>query len=283
MITFFRQLWGELVKMSARKRTYIGFGCFIAAEVVLAFLLHRPGAREFFRKLLENGGFSYEHFWSGLSVAYFIVAWTTFLLGGNFLALVLGDIVAKETEEGSFRLLLSRPISRFRILALKYLAGMIYTFVLVGFIALSCFGVGVIDRGWGGGLFVWSDELALFEVYSDFAEGAKRYALAAPFLATSTLTVSSIAFMFSCFKIKPAAATILSVSIMVVDMILTRLPFAASYREFSLINHMAVYAKIYEHKIPWMLLARDYLFLFGINASCFIVGWYAFQRRDFKS
>lgn len=282
MMLFLRQLWGELVKMSARKRTYIGFGAFFAIEGALVWLLGRPSAREHFRRLLEGGGFAFNEYWSMLSVAFVIMGLTVFVLGGNFLALVVGDIVAKETEEGSFRLLLSRPVSRLRILALKYLAGSLYTLALILFIGATSLLAGMLNRGWGGGMFVWAPEEGVFETYR-FADGLGRYAMSLPLLALSTLTVSSIAFMFSCFRIKPATATILTVSIMVVDMILVRLPFAVSYHDYALVTHMAVYVRIYNQPIPWAEMVHGYSFLFGTDATCFVVGWYAFQSRDFKS
>ncbi len=282
MSLFLTQLWGELVKMSARKRTYIGFGAFFAIESALVWILGWPQAKEHFRRLLEGAGFGFESYWSMLTLGAMIVGLTTFILGGNYLALVVGDIVAKETEEGSFRLLLSRPVSRLRILVLKYIAGGIYTFLLIGFIGVSSLVAGLVARGWGGGLFIWAPEEGVFEVFP-FAEGMTRFFGCLPFLALSTLTVSSIAFMFSCFKIKPATATILTVSIMIVDMILRNLPFAPTYKEYALLSHMAVYAKTYMQPVPWAEVLSDYAFLFGINATCFIVGWFAFQSRDFKS
>ena len=42
MRLFLRQLRGELIKMSARKRTYLGFGAFLALEGVLVVKLGQP-------------------------------------------------------------------------------------------------------------------------------------------------------------------------------------------------------------------------------------------------
>ena len=217
-----------------------------------------------------------------LSLSFLIISWTVFLLGGIYLALVMGDIVAKETEEGSFRLLMSRPVSRLRILALKFCAGTIYTFALIFFIGLTSLAAGALNRGWGGGMFIWAPEQGVFEMYP-FADGLLRYLGGLPLLALSTLTTASVAFMFSCFKIKPATAAIMAVTVSIVDMILLALPFATGYKEFSLLNHMAVYAKFFANPIPWAQLIKDYTFLLGVDATCFIIGWLAFQSRDFKS
>ena len=282
MSLFLRQLWGELVKMSARKRTYIGFAAFLALEMGLVWILNTPPAVRHFKRLVESGGFDFSDYWSMLSLGLLIISWTVFLLGGIYLALVMGDIVAKETEEGSFRLLMSRPVSRLRILALKYCAGTLYTFALIFFIGLTSLGAGMLNRGWGGGMFVWAPEQGVFEMHS-FADGLARYLGSLPLLALSTLSTASIAFMFSCFKIKPATAAILAVTVSIVDMILLALPFDTGYRAYSLINHMAVYMKFFADPIPWPELVKQYAFLLGVNATCFIVGWLSFQSRDFKS
>ncbi len=282
MTMFLRQLGGELVKMSARKRTYVGFGAFLALEAALVWILNTPQATRHFSRLIEGAGSAFEGYWSMLTLGLLIINWTVFLLGGIYLSLVMGDIVAKETEEGSLRLLLSRPITRLRLLTLKYTAGVIYTFALIGFIGLTALAAAAVNRGWGGGLFVWGPEQGVFEMYP-FAEGLRRYLLGLPLLALSTLSISSLAFMFSCCKIKPATAAILTVTVTLVDMILLLLPFATGYRAYSLMDHMAVFIKLFADPVPWPDLARGYAFLLGLDATCFILGWWVFQRRDFKS
>jgi hypothetical protein len=39
MTLFFQQWYGELLKLFARRRTYIGFGAFVALEIIILFLL----------------------------------------------------------------------------------------------------------------------------------------------------------------------------------------------------------------------------------------------------
>ena len=53
------------------------------------------------------------------------------LLMPLYAALVGGDMVAKEAEDGTLRMILSRPISRFRLLFVKWLAGVIFAALLV--------------------------------------------------------------------------------------------------------------------------------------------------------
>ena len=59
---------------------------------------------------------------------------------------VAGDLVAKEVEEGTIRLVLARPVSRMRVFGLKVLAGVIHTFVLMTFIGATGLLAGVLYR-----------------------------------------------------------------------------------------------------------------------------------------
>ena len=51
---FLTQLRHELLKLFARKRTYIGFGAFVVVQITILLLLQMPKARRAFRHLLEK-------------------------------------------------------------------------------------------------------------------------------------------------------------------------------------------------------------------------------------
>ncbi len=70
--------------------------------------------------MIESNGFGFEQYFSGLTLGLHDAVWTALLLGGLFLALVAGDVVSKEVEEGTMRMMLCRPVSRWRIGLLKY-------------------------------------------------------------------------------------------------------------------------------------------------------------------
>ncbi len=116
------QFWHELTKLFARKRTYIGFGAFLFVETAVLFLLNRPGPKKAFRYLIEQNGYAFESYFSSLTLGLMMVGWTTVLLVGLYLALVSGDVVSKEVEEGTMRMMLSRPVTRTRLAKLKYFA-----------------------------------------------------------------------------------------------------------------------------------------------------------------
>jgi ABC-2 type transport system permease protein len=232
--------------------------------------------------MIARQGMAFEQYYSALTLAFMILGISVVLLGAIYLALVAGDIVAKEGEDGHYRLLLVRPISRSRLLLIKYLTCMGYTFVLIQFITWSAFGLGLALKGWGGGFFVMAPEIGLLSFY-DWDFGLQRFALASVFLSCSMMTISSIAFLFSCLPIKPAAATIGALSYFIIDRILKETGFMENYDHLLLTKHIVSWTRLLVEDIPWPIIIRDYTALAAVCLTCLILGIAIFESRDLKS
>lgn len=282
MIPFLRQLQGELKKLFARKRTYIGYGVFLVFEAILLTLWVNVG-REQFEELAQRNFIPVELLSSSLTAAYWIMGFSMFLLGSIYFALVAGDIVAKETEDGNLRMVLARPVSRFRILALKYCAVLIYTVTFVIFVGVTGYGMAVLAMGSGGGLFVWNPELYILAVYPDSDEALRRLLTGACFMGMSMCVVTSLGFFFSCLKIKPAAASVMALSVFFIDFVLQNIPFLANHKDMFITFRMANWVYLLQEQVPWERVIESYAILTGLNASLFVVGWMVFQSRDFKT
>ena len=275
------QLRGELWKLFARRRTYIGFGAFLFIEVLFMFLQELPFAKRGIRHIIEQGGFAFEEYFSGLTVAFMVVHWTALLLGALYLALIAGDVVAKEVEEGTMRLILSRPASRARVIWVRYLAAIVYTFALMAFITISAMLMGFAKQGFGG-MFIWVPAPPVYGIF-DFWPGLTRYLLAAPLLGLSFMTITSMGFLFSCCNMKPAAATILCLSYFFIDMILQNIPQFHDYQNWFLTTHIRTWIHIFQTPVPISHMIEDYAWLLGADGTFFAIGLLIFQTRDFKA
>jgi ABC-2 type transport system permease protein len=281
MSLFFLQMRNELHKLFARKRTYLGFAAFVAVEILLLLLLNLPNPKAGFRKLIEQNGYGFDQYFSGATLGLLMLMWTTFLLGALYLALVAGDVVAKEVEDGTLRMILCRPISRLRVGCLKYTACVIYTFALTFFIGVTALVAGLLYCGWGG-LFVFApleQLLALHEAWP----GLWRYLGALPLLGFGLVSISSLGFLFSCCDMKPAAATILTLSIFFFDSIFRSIPYFESLRGWFMTSHMTLWLRVFEYHIPWWRIAEDVTWLGALNATFALVGLAILQQRDFKA
>lgn len=281
-VSFARQLYNELIKMAARKRTYIGFFAFVAVQVTIMLLLQLPKPRERFERTLTGFGVLAEDYLGGLTLAVVIIALTFAMVAALYIALVSGDIVSKEVEEGTMRMMLCRPVSRLRIMITKWAATLIYTFVLVMFLGLSALVLSSAYMGFVGKLFVMVPPEKITAFY-DTPTGLVRYAGAMAALSYSALVIASIAFMFSCFKMKPATATILTLSVLFIDMVMRNMPYFEPIKEIFITQHTASWIRTMDTEVDWASVMFSWVYLGIANLVCFTIGAWRFCRRDFKS
>ena len=136
------QLRNELWKLFGKKRTYIGFGMLLAAQIIIVLVFRYSRASADMVRTLEGNGHIAKQYISVLTISSVMLFPLAFILLPLYVALVGGDLVAKEAEDGTLRMILSRPISRLRLLFVKWLAGSIFSVLLV-----ASFGVcGLLDR-----------------------------------------------------------------------------------------------------------------------------------------
>jgi ABC-2 type transport system permease protein len=279
---FLRQFQNELLKLFARKRTYIGFGTFVCVQSLILLMLQLPHAKREFTRLLENNGLSFAECYYGLTLAVIIIMFTIFILGALYLALVAGDMVAKEVEEGTMRMILSRPVSRLRLVAIKWLACLTHNFALIIFIGVTSLIAGTLYRGGLGSLVVIAPQEHVFAFFPT-GEGLWRFGRAILFLALALQAVTTMAFMFSCFNMKPAAATILTLSVLFVDFVLHGIPFFRSYSRYFISDHVSCWILTFHETVPWWTITESIFFLASLNISFWIIGAMRFCSRDFKA
>jgi len=281
MRLFFWQLSAEITKMIARKRTFLGFGSFIVLEIIIYWILHLEGVEKFFGRLISKQGGSFEHYYSALTLG-FIVIFLVMLPTSIFITLVSGDVVAKESEDGNLRLILVRPISRLRLLTVKYLSCLIYNFVLMQFIIGTVLLTGIAVRGWGGGMFVFSPEEQNFCLF-EAGEGLLRFGYAGLALTASMLGVSSLAFFLSCFRIKPAAATIAALAYVLMDSLLRESHIMDNHKQWLITHYMTAWRLFFMENINWAVILQQYAILAGVSFTLFVLGALVFESRDIKS
>ena len=275
------QLRNELWKLFGKKRTYIGFVMFLLAQNVIALVFRFTQASRPMQRMLEMSGHVADSYVSVLTIATIMLVPAAAFLLPLYVSLIGGDLVAKEAEDGTLRMILSRPVSRLRLLLVKWVAGCVFSFLLVA--ALGTFGL-AFSRfyfPWGG-LFVWMPEQAIFGVF-DASSGLNRYVAGHLMLVTEACSIMCLAFLFSCFNVKPAAATIFALSLVFVSFIMEHIPYFKDYQNWFFTYHLHLWQLMFAEKIPWWRVGQSLSLLAGFNATFLAIGITAFQVRDIKS
>ena len=132
----------ELRKLIAQKRTYIGIGAAIAVPLIFIVALVAD----------SSGGPPGIPFWRYVRETGFAVPLVGLVFGSIWLlplvtALVAGDIVSNEDQNGTLKTILTRSVDRSHVFAGKLLAALTYTLVIL----VTYVGVGLVAGGliWG--------------------------------------------------------------------------------------------------------------------------------------
>jgi ABC-2 type transport system permease protein len=279
---FYYQLRNELWKLFGKKRTYIGFGMFLLAQAIIILLFRfTHGPRREMVHRLEILGYSTEQFITSLTIATAVLVPIAYLLLPLYVSLVGGDLVAKEAEDGTLRMILSRPISRWRLVTIKWVAGAIFAVLLVFVLGAS----GIVFASFffpPGGLFAFLPMAGVFSLFNP-AEGWQHYAIAMAALSVKAITLMGLAWMFSCCNIKPAAATILALSVDMTSRIIQEIPYFQDWKAWFFTYHLDVWSKMFQRPIPWWNAGESFSVLLGFNLTFYIVGCAIFHTRDIKS
>ena len=277
---FYRQLKNELTKLYGKKRTYIGFGAFLVTQTLMLILFKRTHWQSDLERLLDTNGYVPEEFITALTVSIQMLLPQLLLMMPLYATLVGGDLVAKEAEDGTLRMILSRPISRFRLLLVKWVAGIIFGSTLSITLGATALLFARIMFPWGS-MFVFVPGQAFFVMSG--STGLECYALAQVALAVNTACILSVAYMFSCFNMKPASATILGLSFVFMSMVMENIPFFESYQEWFITHHFRCWLLMFHDPIPWAEFFQSEIVLVAVSVTAFVIGTMAFQVRDIKS
>ena len=280
---FLAQLKNELRKLFGKKRTYIGFGAFVLAQSVMLLMFKYTRWQGQVERLLAGNGYLASEYISTLTVAVVMLVPQILLLTPLYVALVGGDLVAKEAEDGTLRMILSRPISRLRLLQVKWIAGIIFAAVLVLALGGIALGFARLYFPWKGMfVFAQAQDNTTFGIFPP-GEGLALYAFSQLFMVANAITLLSVAFMFSCFNIKPAAATILALSYLFMNMVIQHIPFFEAYQNWFVTHHFECWLLVFHKPVPWAQIIQSQIALLAISATAFIIGAVVFQVRDIKS
>ena len=206
------------------------------------------------------------------------------MTGGNFLlivfvAIVAGDIVASEFSQGTIKLLLTRPRTRYEILLSKFLALVIFSFFLtLCSVALSIL-IGFIFFGTNGysipTLIVTSGgNIASVSLISFFL---MIYGLN----TITVIAIASIAFMISTIFRSSAVAIAISLITLFVGSTISSLLQSYSWDKYLIFSNLGIAGYLTSGPtLPGLTLTFSLIVLFVYVVVMIALSLWIFKRRD---
>jgi len=212
----------ELYKIFTKPRTYIGFGAvfLIVIAIQLGFYYEGEDLLDFVIQNLKESFIFEGKLINAYTVSY-VVLNTLWIHVPILIALVAGDLIAGEANSGTFRLILTRPVSRVKLLLAKFFAGFTYTYMVIILMIILSVGLGSLLFG-PGDLLLLKGTVNIFS-----AEDALwRFGLAYAYGILSMTVVASLAFMLSAFAENSIGPIIGTVAIIIGLTIISTLGFS---------------------------------------------------------
>jgi ABC-2 type transport system permease protein len=272
----------ELYKIFRKWRTYIGFIA-IAALVTLiqiAMVIEGEESLNFMTRNLQDSFLFVGNLLNGYLISYIIL---------NFLhvhipfliTLVTGDLLAGEATAGTYRILITRPISRFDVITSKFFAGLIYTGLLVLFLALLSLGMGLLIFGIGELIVVKPANVIIF-ARDDILW---RFFLAYGYAALSMIVVASLAFLFSSLVENAIGPIVGTMAIIIIFLIISAIEIDIfdAVQPYLFTTYMSNWRDFFDNPINFSEISKSSLILFGHIIFFYSLTLFLFNRKDILS
>lgn len=238
----------ELFKVFKRPRTYIAFIAVwaIVTLIQVAIYVDGPKYMDFVMKDIKDNFDVIGNPLNGYFVC-FIILQTLLIHVPLLVALVSADMIAGEANMGTLRLLITKPISRSKLLLSKFLASSIYAIILLIWIAILGLFVSMLVFGTDGLMNVKSYEIIILNGNDIFW----RYICAFGYAAIALITVASLGFFFSIFAENSLGPIVATMSVIIVFTILTTLdiPLFQNVKHLFFTSHMIGWKGFFEMKL----------------------------------
>lgn len=272
----------ELMKIFRKWRTYIGF---IAIGVLvpllhLAMYLEGQNSIDYVTRGLRDSFILVGNLLNGYWISYLIL--NALIIHIPFLiTLVAGDLMAGEATAGTYRILVTRPVSRMQIVTSKYIAGLIYTSLLIFWLALMSLVVGTIVFGSGELIVAGSQAIIIFEK-SDILW---RFVLAYGFAILSMTVVCSLAILFSSLVENAIGPIVSTMAVIIIFIILSNFDVAIlkEIKPYLFTTYMLNWREFFNDPLNISDIAKAVLILAGHILIFFSASAYIFKKKDILS
>ena len=268
----------EVKKVLKRKRTYISF---VLIGILIPFIIGaiNSGGTTLEKSIygqLSDSFFFVGSLLNGYLATYIIIA--VLINHMPFLSTIIAsDIFSGEYSRSTFRMYLTRPISRTKVLFSKVIIVLVYTSVLMGFFFLYSLSLSVLWLG--------SGELAVFHkgiLFLSSEEVIPRFALAFFISNLVMLTISLCCLLVSTLSKNSITPIIITISIVFIGTAITYIPIELfkKINPYLFTGYINSFLKAFYDPIPWshfrsLIKTCTVWSLFFISMSLF-----SFNKKD---
>ena len=239
----------EIFKIAAKPRSYIGFAAIFAIVVIIQIALYADG-QAYLDFLIQslNQTFEIEGMDFNGNLVGFIILQTLIIQMPLLVALVSGDAISGEIQGGTIRSLLTKPVSRSRIVWAKFIAAELYTLLLILWLGILAWIVSLLFFGPGDLVVLKSDALVIVRN----ADTVWRFLSAFGVAFLSLSVVVALSFLLSAFAENSIAPIIITMSAILLFTIIGTfdIPVFNQIKPYLFTTHMVIWRNFFDRPLP---------------------------------
>lgn len=274
-------IYVELQKMFKKWRTYIGIIAIGLLTIIVQLALYFTGKDMIDSQMrgLEQSFVMVGNLVNGYFIARLIL--TFLIIHIPFLVvLVGGDLLAGEATAGTYRMILTRPVSRFQVVTAKFIAGWLYVIILMLWLGCLSLGVSLVIFGSGPLLSIGSGIVI-------FAENdiLWRFIGAYAFAALSMMTVISISIIFSSLVQNAIGPIVSTMAVIIILLILSAIPveFFQNLNPYFFTSHMNRWNNFFSEEVNYTEIYNSAGILLAHIVGLYGITTYIFLKKDILS
>lgn len=196
------------------------------------------------------------------------------------IVLVGGDLLAGEATSGTYRMLVTRPVSRFQIITSKFIAGNIYVLAMLAWLAVLSLGVSLLVFG-SGELLIFSNGLTILAADDVFWRFACAYLTA--FVSLST--VFSLAFFFSSLVENAIGPIVATMAVIIILLIVSTLDIdiLKKIHPYLFTSYMGVWNNYFTDPVDYGEIIKSCSVLLAHTGVFFGAALVIFKKKDILS
>jgi ABC-2 type transport system permease protein len=271
----------EFQKLFRRGMTYIGFVAIMLIVLVIqtGMLVEGKKLLDFLIKSLSDVFLLNGNLINNYTVSY-IVLNSLWIHIPILVAIVAGDMVSGEAGRGTFRLLLTRPVSRVKLLTAKYIAAQVYTAMLVLFLAFMSLVIGRLYFA-NGDLFVILDTINIFEQ----SDVLWRFLAAYGYGMISMWVVSGLAFLLSTQATNSLGPIVGSMSVLILFTIISNFSIGVFdvIKPFLFTTYLNGWQLFFADPVDWNQIYSAVSIMVLHISVFYVAALLIFTRKDIQS
>jgi len=253
--------------MLGRRRNQVGLGILVAVPVIMAIAIQASGSTASLLGLLSANGILVPLGALTVEIAFFLPL---------AIALVAGDAVAGEANVGTLRYLLTVPVTRTRLLAVKFAGIALGALVAVALIAVVGLIAGVAILGAGPMTTLSGSELS-------FVESLGRLAIALGYASLAMAAIGAIGLLISTLTESPVVATISLMALVIISWILEALEQVSFLHPYLPTHHLSAFTGVLFDPVQWGDMATGAAYYGAVIVIFWLAAWAHFSSKDITS